>query len=710
MDYVEMIKDPELVLGFQELISDSDPAVIKRTVRVFTSVYHHTLRLLSCGELEDQILLKSWPSVKSVVDRLLAMVRHCDNEGVLIHLLRFIEAAIISHLLYDLSPFPFVFERGREVVKTGLKALKDLVTTPYVGGSPFIVGVRALISIACLRPDLWEPVTDLLKKQLVSLPPTLFDHNVRSLNKSLQRNLFRLLRRAEKPQLKEKLIEMMVGVGVPRKVIMPWAPAMSDAKKRGPPDQPPDADRSFPQEKKPRTDAEGNESASNQEAPSDPRLAAAPQDPRQGSSSTALSSSAPSAQKPPNADLMFLTSLIPLGNLKERNPSKDSIPSEKELYEKLDLDAVIHLVIRSSALVPDREPAGFVADFKEKSDVTDDTNSMRKKVAALLSQYLQESHKKDFDSSRKLNSPASSAANSPKREDPSEAKKTDSTPMESSSNSSSASSTPASTPPLADTDMRQAFSHSTDAMGDVDMRIADPRLATRDPRMLKDPRIRNEPSDPRLASHAEQPTMERLSRVDPRLSGKPPPPPPAEAKSRQDPRLAGATSNQTSKSSSEARKTRWDPRTSSQETPFSPATTAQSNPLLGPAPLTAKPSDPRTRPAQGQGLLPHPDPRTFQRNPTDQRMLGQNPCKDVQLYQNFNAQNHFPFAPMNQFNPFVGGIGLNPRSLAPAVLNGPSFPWQNNLRNPPPPSLLVNSQTLASVQSGMFPSQTVLNL
>lgn len=270
MEYAAMLGSPELVTGLRDLLADSDVAVVKRTVRVFANVYRHALQLLAAGDLDEATFKAAWPAVRGVAEHVLGMLSTSENEGVTVHVVRFLEAALVAHLLCDVSRFPEVAAHTPKMVAKGVAALTGLISTPYVGGSAFLVAVRALITVACYKHDLWTSVTNLIERQIASPPPTLFDHNVRSLHKILQRNLFRLLRRADTPALRSQLIEMMVTVGVPRRMLAQWAPP-AEARKR--PAQPQSEDaitgRNTPPNKRPRSDADD-------EAP------AAPRDPREG--------------------------------------------------------------------------------------------------------------------------------------------------------------------------------------------------------------------------------------------------------------------------------------------------------------------------------------------------------------------------------------------------------------------------------------------
>lgn len=278
MEYAAMLGSPDLVSGLRDLLEDSDVAVVKRTLRVFANVYRHALQLLAAGELEEATFKKAWPAVKGVADHVLEMLATNENEGITVHVVRFLEAALVAHLLCDVSRFSEVAAHTPKMVSKGVAALTELISTPYVGGSAYVVAVRALITVACYKHDLWTSVTSLIERQIASPPPTLFDHNVRSLHKILQRNLFRLLRRADTAALRSQLIEMMVTVGVPRRMLAQWAPP-AEARKR--PAQPQSEDditgRSTPPNKRPRSDSDDAAPA----APRDPREGRPSRDPRE---------------------------------------------------------------------------------------------------------------------------------------------------------------------------------------------------------------------------------------------------------------------------------------------------------------------------------------------------------------------------------------------------------------------------------------------
>ncbi|KAL7633367.1 UNVERIFIED_CONTAM: hypothetical protein RMT77_016238 [Armadillidium vulgare] len=223
MEYVEMFKDPDIALGFYGIVTITEGGILlKKTIRMLTSAYHHTLCLLSLGEFEEELLMKSWSSVNGTVDKLLETAKVCDDQGVIIHIVRFLEASMTVHLSNDFSKFPVVFETGKDLIKKGMKTLKDLVTTPFIGGSVFNVVVRTLISIASLKSKLREPIIELLKKQIVSLPPTLYDHHIISLYKTIQKNLFCILRTKDKVEFRRKLSKMENKIAISRKNISPW--------------------------------------------------------------------------------------------------------------------------------------------------------------------------------------------------------------------------------------------------------------------------------------------------------------------------------------------------------------------------------------------------------------------------------------------------------------------------------------------------------
>ncbi|KAL7637498.1 UNVERIFIED_CONTAM: hypothetical protein RMT77_012226 [Armadillidium vulgare] len=225
MEFVErFMNDPDIALGFLGIIAYITNAnILKKTIRCFTRVYHHTLRLLSLGKLEEEKVMKSWTSVIEVVDRLLAMVRVCDNKGVVVYIIHFLEAAITAHLSFDLTSFPAVYKSGRKVIKIGFQTLKELVSTPFVGGSAFNFAFRTLISIACHRPKQKEPIKKILREKIEFLPRTLYHHNVESLYKTLDKGMFYILHRKEKLEHLGRLTDTTEKITVSAKNIAPYA-------------------------------------------------------------------------------------------------------------------------------------------------------------------------------------------------------------------------------------------------------------------------------------------------------------------------------------------------------------------------------------------------------------------------------------------------------------------------------------------------------
>ena len=349
MEYASMLSDTGLVSGLKELLSDGDTTVVKRSIRLFTRAYQNCIRLVSTGELDAK---GTWEPANEVVDRLLAMLVDCHHEGLLLHLIRFAEVAVTAHLFHPLTQYVNLCDRGKTVVREGLRSLKNLVGTPYVGGGAFILTVRALISIACLREDLWEPVTELISRYSASPPPTLFDHHVRSLRKTLQRHLFRILRRAQTPSLKSKLIEVMVRVGVPRKDVLPWAPFLNS---------------------KPRSVMD--------------QVTKPPIKPVVEPKMEASQVENPRSKK---AGLNFLTSLLP--PLKPATPDPDvptwgSDPEERKNYDALDIKTVVNLVLKNVDAMPDKAPEDFIETFKAKCTLKS-IEDMRKKLSTLFTEYF----------------------------------------------------------------------------------------------------------------------------------------------------------------------------------------------------------------------------------------------------------------------------------------------------------------------------------
>ncbi|CAL4067150.1 unnamed protein product [Meganyctiphanes norvegica] len=231
MEYAQMMKEPGLISGLSVLLKDTDTAVVKRTIRVFANVYRHSLQFLAKGNLDEPTFSKAWPVVHNIGNQLVEMLKNAENEGVIIHIIRFLEASLVAKLLSDISRYPHIASKMGETINVGIKSLKDLLMLPYVGGSTFIVGIRSLITIACYKSNIRKEVVDLIDSLIAKPPPTLFDHHVRSLHKVLQRNLFRLLRREESPDERERLVDMMVKVGVPRRMLSQWAPQSSGRKR-----------------------------------------------------------------------------------------------------------------------------------------------------------------------------------------------------------------------------------------------------------------------------------------------------------------------------------------------------------------------------------------------------------------------------------------------------------------------------------------------
>jgi len=232
-----MLSEPQLITGLGTLLQDEDPLVVKRTIRVFANVYRHSLNMLASGELDESTFINAWPIVSSIAHDLIDMLDNSENEGISVHIVRFLEAAVLAHILSDITRYPNVLSKTSPTVSKIVLGLSNLLDTDYVGGSAFIVGIRAMITIACYKEDLRKEVIDLIEKKLAKPAATLFDHHIRSLNKMLQRNLFRLLRREQLQDEKERIIDMLVKVGVKRKLLACWAPLMQSQRKRSAPSQ-----------------------------------------------------------------------------------------------------------------------------------------------------------------------------------------------------------------------------------------------------------------------------------------------------------------------------------------------------------------------------------------------------------------------------------------------------------------------------------------
>jgi len=232
-----MLSEPQLITGLGTLLTDEDPLVVKRTIRVFANVYRHSFNMLASGELDESTFINAWPTVSSIAHELIDMLDNSENEGISVHIVRFLEAAVLAHILSDITRYPNVLSKTSPTVSKIVLGLSNLLDTDYVGGSAFIVGIRAMITIACYKEDLRKVVIDLIEKKLAKPAATLFDHHIRSLNKMLQRNLFRLLRREQLQDEKERIIDMLVKVGVKRRLLACWAPLVQSQRKRSAPTQ-----------------------------------------------------------------------------------------------------------------------------------------------------------------------------------------------------------------------------------------------------------------------------------------------------------------------------------------------------------------------------------------------------------------------------------------------------------------------------------------
>ena len=237
LEYTQMLGEPHLITGLGTLLTDEDPLVVKRTIRVFANVYRHSLNMLATGDLDESTFSNAWPTVSSIAHELIEMLDNSENEGISVHIVRFLEAAVLAHILSDITRYPNVLLKTSPTVSKIVVGLSNLLDTDYVGGSTFIVGIRAMITIACYKEDIRKQVIDLIEKKLAKPAATMFDHHIRSLNKMLQRNLFRLLHREQLHGEKERLIDMLVKVGVKRRLLAGWAPPAQSQRKRSAPSQ-----------------------------------------------------------------------------------------------------------------------------------------------------------------------------------------------------------------------------------------------------------------------------------------------------------------------------------------------------------------------------------------------------------------------------------------------------------------------------------------
>ena len=222
-----MLEQPGMISALLELIDDADPNVVKRTIRVFTNVYRHSLALLADGSLDPSKYMACYEEIDSVSTKLIALLKIADNEGVLIHLVRYLEAALLSHIMANLTDYPEIANTTIPMVKKGVNALLDFVRTPHVSGIPFCVAIRALLTVTRHQADMRPLVTNLIDQFITSPPPNLFDHNVRSFHKTIQRSVFQLLRRTDLSAEKETLVDLLVRVGVPRRKLKDFVPRNS---------------------------------------------------------------------------------------------------------------------------------------------------------------------------------------------------------------------------------------------------------------------------------------------------------------------------------------------------------------------------------------------------------------------------------------------------------------------------------------------------
>ena len=556
MEYVAMLSDPGLVLGLEELLADNEHTVVKRTIRVFANVYRHALELLATGELEYETYKAAWPAVKSVAESLIKMVPTAENEGVLVHLVRFLEAILISHLMSDVSRYPDVIENGKPMIENGIKVLKNLVTTPYVGGTVFIVGIKGLISVACYKLEMRTEVIDLVKRLIKSPPPTLFDHNVRSFHKILQRNLFRLLRRSEVPEERGVLIEMMVSVGVHRKLLTQWAPPAQARKRQivlddhdrinfppskkskngSPPSSGRNSGRTTPEEKKKSSLFIDNtlmkvskelESKTKENENSSQSLFKELQDESEKFDDGNSNEGTPSSDQ---TSLNFLKSVIRGVQNASANKLQKFSDNEKVIYQTLNHKNVVDLVFSTITSVPDSPPENM-AELFTKSGMSDKDNVdvMRNRITKMLTELLTDEQVKNIESSRNIASPSCSRSNSPSL-------KSSTPPLKSNSPRSTpplplpekAPPLPTSTPPIldlptsgsGDVDLRKLLGSK-----DIDMRLADPRQnGNRIHSPMNSPKenfdspatSNSTSSDPRLNASSNDPRLS--SRADPRLS------------------------------------------------------------------------------------------------------------------------------------------------------------------------------------------------
>ena len=226
-----MLKSREVLEGFLELVSDSDVHVVKRTIRVFTNVYKHSLLLLAEGKLDAELYASRYRHLSDIVDLIAEMLLTSDNEGVTLHLVRCLEVVIMTNITCNVARYPAIAQLIAPVFKKIYDALMAFVSTPYVGGTTFCIAMRALFMVAVHRDNLRPVIIQFSEGILESPPPNLFDHNIRSFRKSLQRNFFWLLKVAVEDDDKENLISLMGKVGIPRRRLTYWAPKIVSKKR-----------------------------------------------------------------------------------------------------------------------------------------------------------------------------------------------------------------------------------------------------------------------------------------------------------------------------------------------------------------------------------------------------------------------------------------------------------------------------------------------
>ncbi|XP_057331847.1 symplekin-like [Microplitis mediator] len=214
-------KIPELLTPLILLLSDTVPAVLKRSTRTSIRILKSALKWIARSSVTPE-METAWNKLSTVKTQIMKMI-DSDNEGIRTQAIKFLETLVLLQTHpgpeipknpgdFSLEDVPLTLKilRHRKLEEEANQVMDSLIkyyNSSHITSVNLITCMGTIVRIAKMRPQFINRVIQELKRLQGSLPPTLSSWQILSVKKQLEKSLQELRNHPARVRIKQEPVD-----------------------------------------------------------------------------------------------------------------------------------------------------------------------------------------------------------------------------------------------------------------------------------------------------------------------------------------------------------------------------------------------------------------------------------------------------------------------------------------------------------------------